>query len=639
MKPKRKEPRFTLSNPCEHQGELPLRLEAYKEHEFDRIHFARETIRKGMLAYSKHLAEWLSKPPEERTTSFKPVYEEVLHCLSRALFDATKPWLEMKHRDLDLYIWPGLESQFLREANSRFTPMWDNSPDGAIPCGIGHHFQGDAVISYREADTALWFFRALGQHLEDHLDGQHFFMPGGTHGWATHGDVATQHSTEKDESKLNWLVIAVSEGDKYEFDVRRGVIKIGLKLSDCRNWGPTIAGFLNDRKEVRSEGRWPWLPPTNTSREGALCGHLQEVREVLYNIWLAACFDPDWLATQHTWVEEFADSLRRSIASRPFTLPKLATRISQISNSRSFGHAYKYWYTLALPGIVNPAKPDEEQSLGSLMILSSHELDPDYLYVASCAIDRCYTLLRLYEEAVLREYHTGLREQLRRFAHRNLETIEAVRFHLAQPSVAPHIDPATHGLLATLTATVAIHRQIKHDFTRLFPGVPTNPVDFYVSLAANIAWHRALRAESTSPCRSEAQRLRNQQDPGALLVSDVGLGLHYDPAILMRFTIASESFGVIFVHCLAQALYHAFYHRAKNSSECERMVTVTFDAQETSLQVTIDNRGDSPLHSAEKSKDIDELQELAQFYLASTTGPTWSERSGCWRTELSIILV
>lgn len=225
----------------------------------------------------------------------------------------------------------------------------------------------------------------------------------------------------------------------------------------------------------------------------------------------------------------------------------------------------------------------------------------------------------------------------RRFAHRNIETIDSIINQLDAQGMLDKIDTTTLGALTLLKASVSKDRLTAHDHSLKFHGVEkqSQPLKFYTEIAANIALMRAIRPGNSDECIRYARKvLLDSNKPAEYLNKFIDINYSIVPES-MNLIIRTESFGVMFIHCLWQVLYHSLRCKIDRPDLFHRPL-VHFNTQDRILDITIENPGKVP-SSNKPCRDNSELKEFGDYFGATeVTGPEWNEEKKRWITGFKI---
>lgn len=241
------------------------------------------------------------------------------------------------------------------------------------------------------------------------------------------------------------------------------------------------------------------------------------------------------------------------------------------------------------------------------------------------------------------------RGQQHQFAHRTLAIIEAIHEGLVEQKAWSKISEDVRTLLTVLLGTVAQYRRAPHDHGKLFAGAGKQPLRTYVNMAAASALNRALISKNPD-VRKAAMDVRMEgrsqsEDPAKVLLSKIQFDLPKVPPGIDR-VIRTESFAIMMVHCLSQALYHSFRCKVENTQLFTmKPPSVTWFTDADSLKVEIRNPGEEPKDPDKISHDEEELRELASYFIYDrdiidvdkiNIGPNWEKQSGQWLTKFDI---
>lgn len=371
------------------------RLDSVEDY-YDIVHACREELKAGTQNCLKILEE-VARIDSPRMPDFRGAFKQILDRMGTILINATKPFLEdeWKKHHLNIYFWPGYESTLIEGANKRVTLDDEVSPDGLIPCGVGYSLNGDHTDWYKAANTSVWFERALTVCSDDHGHGS--FIPGSTHAWISQkslrlkvgtGNSAVGDSATADSGSSGFLtVLDIHLSDEPDApQIKHGILKIELNQEDPGKWAGTIAACLNDPNRVSYTDNWP-TPLARLDKEKPIA---RDIRLNLYNIWIAASFQVPWT---DAWFKAFLNYLIDK------DLSCLAERLHRpIPSGLEKQPALRRWYTLRLEKSVEPS--GDLQTLGSAMILSSTELPPVYLFLATTFVNEMYFRMRDIESNI-----------------------------------------------------------------------------------------------------------------------------------------------------------------------------------------------------------------------------------------------
>jgi len=208
-------------------------------------------------------------------------------------------------------------------------------------------------------------------------------------------------------------------------------------------------------------------------------------------------------------------------------------------------------------------------------------------------------------------------------------------------------------LLMFLVATVSMFRRTPHD-----PSTPftehqeqDDPMSTYWSISAAGALQRGRRRKPPTrkdkgpteqrymeePCYETVRRLMSTPDPVAALREVLRPEFAPLPNGAQAI-VRTRSFGVMFVHCLTQALYHSLCWHAENphAPSCPPTVAIAWEGD--MLRCRVANPGAPPKKNWEGSKDTKELNDLAKYFLPDgrVWGPMFSQGHDMWITGFDI---
>lgn len=395
-------------------------MDPHLDEHYERVHESRERLRRGAERCVRQLELQMGPLFNPQNLDFIVVFRAMFEEMGAALFDATEPFLKehWQRQNLNFYFWPGYESILHEDPKSkRITLLWEDSPDGAILRGAGYHLTKDGPVNYRESNTSLWFERSLTVCEDKH--GQ--FVPGGTHAWVGQDNlkILDTEKIEEDWDYLTALQVQIIEDGGNGYSAQRGFARLRFNHQDYESWGKLGSRWLNNRSKIISRENWPTpierkVDRTKSDSEKI---RLQIFRQQLYNIWLSATFDIDW---RTDWFFTFLKRLRRN------GLNALADRLERNSLDQFYLREppFRWWYTLKLESSLE--KTGGSEALGSAMFLSSAELPPAYVYLATAFVNEMYFRMRDVESAFKLEQVAGLAGQEKQasiFAHQTVGLI------------------------------------------------------------------------------------------------------------------------------------------------------------------------------------------------------------------------
>lgn len=226
------------------------------------------------------------------------------------------------------------------------------------------------------------------------------------------------------------------------------------------------------------------------------------------------------------------------------------------------------------------------------------------------------------------------RERERRsFAHRTIDLISSIHEFVCMRE--ERSDPTLVAMTTTLLAAVTLFRRQRVDLDKPFPGVGQDPITFFLELGCLWALHRAKSFTATA---GNALELIDRLEPYYSLTSALSIDLRQNSLPRDHSLLFTERFGVMFVHCCAQSVFHGFAHRCRFPRS--RLVTEVeaSRADDGSIRIVFINAGRAPRPGAVASKDSRELVELAAHFLPDgwLTGPKWDGSRRRWITAFSI---
>ena len=212
----------------------------------------RRTTRRILDSGAKQCCLDIQQAPS--LSSLAKVFENVLVTIGRTLFEATEPFLP-RSDNLDFYFWPGYVRAIHSEMNRRLTLHYSHPDDQRdISCGIG--YRSSVAGAYKESEAALWYDLVLNPNHEDHIfwcdESVGVFHPGGTHPWIMQRSSPPNLKEDSGYEDVPLDVLAIELGDRVENPVskKNGILQIRLPAGPCEQWGPTIAGVLNDYRHL-----------------------------------------------------------------------------------------------------------------------------------------------------------------------------------------------------------------------------------------------------------------------------------------------------------------------------------------------------------------------------------------------------
>ena len=513
------------------------------------------------------------------------ILREALKIMAESL-NATLAEYTFDGRDeADVYFWPGYDS--ILSIPGKLDRLMLKNPRDGLDGGIG--FTNRSSFSpYRDNLSLFAFQEVLQDNDDDSLEGGLRFHPGGTHAW-----VADAALTLLDEKPLNVIAIEIEEaesqegGRKLEPDSVDGLFRIHLDLQAFAEWGNRLASILNDPvrlPSLRQPGAGLVFRPLWPYHRGDKAGDLpkdvgnivQEVRQDLYCIWLAANLDtsPTSHGTVHldgfdVWVKELITKLNR------LGLRNLGGRIAAIGTAgmQSVGHSYRYWYTFNLERTVSPSldlpsstnsrdQSAEGSELGSLMILSSHQIPRVFFSLAKPWVERVYGWMRAVESAI----HTArvsAQGQSGQFVHQVAGLVDEILDDPAIEQFSPQSWNAAWQLQALIRVWSSKNFQPRQlvtesneKFWRKYRDVPDAEfLEFLIQQALRHAFRRAM-VPSSNPKDPIGPAVRNFVE-GCSGPADALTLLHFSMTGTVPHWVKARGFVVAFHHTLWQAAQHA----------------------------------------------------------------------------------
>jgi hypothetical protein len=603
---------------------------------------------------------------DDPAAEFERGVQGVLRVVGRGLFEATAPFLgQNSFKEVDFYFWPGYVS-ISDLQRPRVTLTCDHL---GIPCGIGFRVipalkRENSYLRYEASEASLWFSRLLvakdkcgllplPRREKDRVlvgeDEVGRFSPGGTHPWIMQGAFLPKLRT--DGTALDVLAIQVGAPEE---EPANGVLSVSLDENHVECWGHQVAQILNNSAILKCQAGavWPYgadsSAVTPLSVEVRTC--IQRTRETLYSIWLASNFVPDWRHRCRSWIDEFLTRLRDT--GQP-TIPTLADGIQhwlQTNDEVEF-HRYRCWYTISLTQTVPLPETDvSEPELGSAMVLTSRPLEWAYLLLIQRWIETIYLQIRNLDNTIQMK-KIGQEEERRAFAHKTLSHLQSLEQQLRLMGVYSHRKGGfARNLLTVLIATVSRFRRTPHKPSTVFELGQDDPILSYLNISAAGALQRGQEAKpvakpgghyndaySEHPCYHMATRLILAPDPVAALKDELQPQMNALPSGAEE-VVQTQSFGVMFIHCLSQALYHSLRWKAENPEAPFRHPDIKFSWDGTMLRCQILNPGDPPHEAWRGSKDARELKDLAQYFMPAgiVWGPMFSTEDEAWATGFAI---
>ncbi len=321
---------------------------------------------------------------------------------------------------LDIYFWPGYQSIWMEkysQRTNRITLMDEDPEDPSKPvgAGIGIRFEKDGGHDGREyynSTANLMYDRLWLRYHEDTLKNGTDFIPGGTHNWLTSGNINLVIK-DKDMIKkigLNIIEVSILEDNQVKsefYNIKKNYyyLSINLRKSRAKEWGSNIAEVLNDPRIVDSAPSdiyWPYPIETDKGRDPVI----QDLRQKLYSYWIASWAGPD--LQNGDWV---------SLFRKEFNENGLTHLVQRIEKNRKYledkdnKHKYSHWYTISLGKSIvagrNIENPEELEHLGTIMLCSSHSIDPNVLSNIRDWVTQIYLMLRNIENVLWAERITG----------------------------------------------------------------------------------------------------------------------------------------------------------------------------------------------------------------------------------------
>jgi hypothetical protein len=613
---------------------------------YERVHKAQEILREGSDRCLNQLKLLVKPLFNSQNLDSKVVFRQMFLEMGGALFRATKPFLreEWEQRSLNFYFWPGYDSILHDDPKSkRITLVWEDSPDREILCGAGYQLTKDGIAEYREANTSLWFQRALTVCEEK----RGRFIPGGTHAWIAQENLKIRDTekTEEGWDSLTALLVQVREDHISHYSAHRGVARLQLSDQDYRSWGKLGSRWLNDKSKIICDKNWPTPIETKVDRTKSdkEKRRLQIVRQKLYNIWLAATFDIEW---RTDWFYTFLRQLRYR------DLNSLADRLQRdpLDQALLKNPPFRWWYTLGLASSVE--KLTGTQPLGSAMILASAEIPTAYIYLATAFVNETYFRIRDVESALKFEEvgkFWGQERQASIFAH---QTVGLITEPWVDPARRDLKEESQFSLWMAKTLVTEIWGSVKleaegsicsgagADFPEWESLSPRGLLERILSPALFQGLRRAAKAPPPSDdveldelnWRSKkiaTKLLYKRSDRDALLRERLGLVLPEDsPPGWTTF----KGFMLSFYHSVWQATHHAL--KASLEEGKEPYLWIEWDLR----KVVIYNRAASITMGIGPAKDRRFLDILEQKLDGSFTieGPEPTDKDETvWRTTIN----
>lgn len=594
---------------------------------------ARNLLSQGTEQCQREIQGFLKKRQAQKRNekdaerSKKECFGRVLEMVGHSLFLAIQTTIG-PDEGLDVYFWPGYQSISGQEAPSRLTLRAPMLPGSTAECegGIGYSAQ-QPQTPYRSLESARWYADLLSPE-RAHTAGRLSFFPGGTHNWITQTQRPRLNPTGGELIPLRVLAVGNSQHAPCGVD-KDGLLGIRLFEDDVERWGGEIAAILNKDDRVHSVLTWPhpYESVVGTKGKGET---IQGFREALYSAWIASSIGTDWPALRHRLAREF----------RTLNLIEIAELLESGSIKSCAPHGHRFWYTISLDEwiFVNPEHTADTSDLGSVMLLSSRQLDTDFLMLARRWVEYIYTMLRYVEGATMREQR-GSEEQASRFAHQTLSIIEAIHQDLDDCDILGQLNVTTRGLWTTLLADVEIYRGLPHAPDKPFAAAGDRPMETYIRVAAGSALLKMEKhRKSVKLYRFVTEKMRHQPQVADSVLKELALDTNVMTPESADQTIRSESFGVLAVHCLAQAFYHTLMCKCQNPELFERPV-IKVTTSGPLLRFEVWNPG--PISGFEKgSRDEDELRRMGNYFAEDgmTDGPVPDEIKG-WLTSFELPLI
>ncbi len=613
---------------------------------YESVHESREILRAGSERCLSQLKLLMSPLFNSQNLDFRVVFRRMFWEMGSALFDAAAPFLkqEWEHRNLNFYFWPGYDSILHGDPkNKRITVLWEDSPDSTILCGAGFQLTKDGTTRYKESNTSLWFQRALTVCEES--NGQ--FVPGGTHGWVAQDNlkILDTEKTTEDWDFLTALVVQARKDGISDYSAHRGFARLQLRHQDCRTWGKLGSRWLNDKSKVICDENWPTPIESKVDRAKSdrERGRLNIIRQKLYNIWLAATFDIEW---RTEWFFRFLKQLRYR------ELNSLADRLQRnpLDQAHLREPPFRWWYTLWLESSLE--KLTGKQPLGSAMFLSSAELPPAYIYLATAFVNEIYFQMRDVESTSRIEQvgrFEGQEKQASIFAH---QTVGLITEPWVDPARKELKEESQFSLWMAKTLVTEIWGSVKVDAEGSicsgrdadFPEWDGLTPGDLLERILSPALFQGLRRASKAPPPSDdvelddlnwkskklaTKLLYRRSDRDALLRERLGLRLPVDPP---PDWTTYKGFMLSFYHSVWQATHHAL--KASLEEGNEPYLWIEWEPR----RVVIYNRAASIAGAAGSPKDrrfLDILQwKLGGSFTIDGPEPATEDKT-VWRTAIN----
>ena len=341
---------------------------------------------------------------------YEKVIANALEEVAKTVTQLSKHWIlsnenieTLSCHEQSLYFWLGYESISRDNSGERLFIAEKGK-------GIRCHFSGDAITTNTEDhnQTSYWFDKLLAGKEDD-------FISGGTHSWILNNTGMILNN--KSKSKFDILNISISDNPTVKSSVEGNSLRIYLKKDDCKEWGDEIANILNppevfgmedifENRDSHSQNKWP-TPTSHVGDDG-----LQKIRRKIYNIWLAACFQPEWVE-EKSWLKDsdFVDEVKsKNIKSLIKVLEIAGAKVTQHEKDKTeeikFNDVYRYWYSL----VINKAVTIDERfgrdfnlssNLGTAMILSPYGIEEVFLQLLRTTIYNIYLMFRYKEASIM----------------------------------------------------------------------------------------------------------------------------------------------------------------------------------------------------------------------------------------------
>lgn len=306
------------------------------------------------------------------------------------------------------------------------------------------YFLFDGSLYYNDNPSTIAFNNLLNQYYfdEDYPKSEYKYQVGQTHSWNRQQIYLDSNNNKralpirlKDDTKFRMLLIGIQSHDEMTMvSSGNGLIKIKISnQTPIKDIGQTISKHLSKKNiPVKWESKkhknqfvnWCYAPPINFDPINDYFfskNDLYNTQVIGYSYWLNETFNIN-SNNDYSYIKNHFRSLGYDhIAENRIISYQEYINIHKENTKKSYEAYFNNWYTIFLENF------DVETDLGSLMIMSNHELSSEFLYKLFHWGRWIFNELRMIESDTMEKIE-GAKNSIKLVKHSQNHFIEASKF-------------------------------------------------------------------------------------------------------------------------------------------------------------------------------------------------------------------